>query len=302
MPRVHRPDRLTRRARSRGLIGRRLILAVCLVIGLAACTGTAQTPAWTFAPSSAAAGGQSPAAGEPTPAASDPGQGETFTPVPSTGAPPASSETPRPFAGRMSNQLMLKDGQLSMYMLLENTGLQPLTFLNTLYDDEPDQLWTPTVVFPWTSGQTALITRSGRFFPSPQIVGPGQSAVYLMGGQQVTGQGDLARPVANIKFCPTRGMDDEPGVPVAVDDIAWSASGDITTVSGVLRETAGSSRPSLPIVGVAFFDASDAFVGAVVANRVGDALKPGETRPFEISGPGVASDRIDHAEAYAFIP
>jgi hypothetical protein len=202
----------------------------------------------------------------------------------------------------MSNQLRLQDGHLSMYMLLENTGMQPLTFLNTLYDDEPDQLYTPTVAFPWTSGGSALITRAGRFFPSPAIVPPGQSAVYLMGGQDVDGQGDLARPVANIKFCPTRGMDDVPGVPVAVEDVAWASTDGITTVTGMLRETEGSSRPSLPIVGVAFFDATDVFVGAVVANRVGDALKPYESRPFEISGPGVAADRIDHAEAYAFVP
>ncbi|HEY4633408.1 MAG TPA: hypothetical protein VIH00_05770 [Candidatus Limnocylindrales bacterium] len=290
-----RPDLLPRRSGSQTRVARRLLLTGGLIIGLAACGGTTEGPGWTFAPGSAQPSGDA----QLTPA---PSQSGTFTPVPTTGAPPAGSETPRPFAGRMSNQLVLQDGQLSMYMLLENTGLAPLTFLNTLYDDEPDQLWTPTVAFPWTSGETALITRSGRFFPSPTIVGPGQSAVYLMGGQEVTGQGELARPVANIKFCPTRGMDDEPGVPVAVDDIAWSASGGITTVSGTMRETLGSSRPSLPIVGVAFFDAADAFVGAIVANRVGDALSPGEIRTFEISGPGVATDRIDHAQAYAFIP
>jgi hypothetical protein len=202
----------------------------------------------------------------------------------------------------MSNELQLEDGYLSMYMLLENIGTEPLTFLNTLYDDEPDQLWTPTVAYPWASGETALVTRAGRFFPSPAIVGPGQAAVYLMGGQEVNGQGNLARPVANIKFCPTRGMDDEPGVPVAVEDVRWASSAGTTTVTGTLRETKGSSRPSLPVVGVAFFDAQGAFLGAVVGNRVGDALKPGDVRPFEISGPGVAVDRIDHAEAYAFIP
>jgi hypothetical protein len=55
-------------------------------------------------------------------------------------------------------------------------------------------------------------------------------------------------------------------------------------------------------VGVAFFDAADVFVGAVVANRVGDALKPAEIRPFEIAGRGVDAARIARAEAYAFIP
>jgi hypothetical protein len=55
-------------------------------------------------------------------------------------------------------------------------------------------------------------------------------------------------------------------------------------------------------VGVAFFDGTGSFVGAVVSDRVGDRLNPGEARAFEISGPGVAVDRIESAEAYAFLP
>jgi hypothetical protein len=276
-------------------------MAAGLVVAFAAACGGPTGPAWTYAPGSSSPSGEAPASVAPS-EAPPPSAAASLAPVPVASPSAAASSAAQQFSGRMSHQLELDDGYLSMYMLLENTGLEPLTFLNTLYDDEPDQLYSPTVAFPWTSGDTALVTRAGRFFPSPAIVGPGQAGVYIMGGQEVNGQGELARPVANIKFCPTRGMDDVPAVPVAVDDVRFASTGGVTTVTGLLRETEGSSRPSLPVVGVAFFDAQNAFVGAVVANRVGDALGPGEIRPFEISGRGVAADRIDHAEAYAFIP
>ncbi len=202
----------------------------------------------------------------------------------------------------MTHEVRMIDGYLSMYLALENTGSEPLTFLNTLYDDEPDQLYSPTVVFPFTNGQTAAVTRAGRFFPSPAIVQPGDRAVYLMGGLPADGTGDLAAPVANIKFCPTRGMDDVPGVPVRVEDLAWSSRDGVMTVSGTLIETAGSQRPSLPTVGVAFFDEAEAFIGAVVQTRVGASLEPNSTRAFEIRGRGGAAGRVARAEAYAFIP
>jgi hypothetical protein len=250
-----------------------------LALTLGACAGGPSAVSWTFAPA-----------------------GPTDQPSADASAFATPSGTLPPFAGRMSHQVELLDGYVSMYMLLENTGDEPLTFINTLYDTEPTKLYNPTVVYPYADGTTALVTRDGRFFPSPAIVEPGQHAVYIMGGRQARGSGTLAEPVANIKFCPTRGMDDVPAVPVNVRDLAWTTVGGVTTVSGTMIETEGSQRASLPTVGVAFFDAAGAFVGAVVADRVGDPLQPHETRPFQIAGPGVAADRIASAEGYAFVP
>lgn len=261
---------------------------------LVACGGSASSGvAWTLGPtaaSPAATSSGAQAAGASAPAAS-----------PNTSA-AAGTDSPKPFSGRMTHQVRLVDGYLTMYMSLENTGTEPLTFLNTLYDDEPDQLYSPTVVFPFASGDTATVTRAGRFFPSPAIVQPGDRAVYIMGGQEANGSGQLAAPVANIKFCPTRGMDDIPGVPLEVDDLAWTAANGVVTVRGTLTETMGSRRPALPTVGVAFFDEADGFIGAVVDSRAGAPMAPNSNRPFEISGPGVAADHIARAEAYAFVP
>lgn len=200
----------------------------------------------------------------------------------------------------MTPQVLLVGGYVTMYMELDNTGSEPLTFLNTLYDIEPTRLYWPTVAFPWTSGGAAAVTRDGRFFPSPAIVQPGGRAVYVMGGVQANGTGLLAAPVANIKFCPTRGMDDVPSVPIEVHDVAWSTKAGLTTVQGTLVDTQGSHRPDPPVVGVAFFDKAGAFVGAVVDSRVGDRLQTGSSRSFSIEGRGVDASRIYRAEAYAY--
>lgn len=281
--------------RSRGLV---LVAALAsLALLLVACGGNASGGAsWTFGPTAVPAASAVPSASNRAPTGSAPAASS------STAAGASSGDTPKPFSGRMTHEVRLIDGYLTMYMSLENTGSEPLTFLNTLYDDEPDQLYSPTVVFPFTNGQTAAVTRAGRFFPSPAIVQPGDRAVYLMGGLQSDGTGELAAPVANIKFCPTRGMDDIPGIPVQVDDLSWSSSDGVTTVRGTLVETMGSQRPSLPTVGVAFFDEADAFIGAVVQTRTGERLEANSSRPFEIDGRGVEADRIVRAEAYAFIP
>lgn len=270
-------------------------LLASLAILVAGCGGAASGgAAWTLGPPAPTRVSAVPS----TPAA------PSFRPAPSPSSESAGSSaaTPKPFSGRMSHQVRLVDGYLTMYMALENTGTEPLTFLNTLYDTEPDQLYRPTVVFPFTDGQSAAVTRAGRFFPSPAIVQPGDRAVYLMGGIPSNGTGELAAPVANIKFCPTRGMDDIPGIPVQVDDLSWSSSDGVTTVRGMLIETMGSQRPSLPTVGVAFFDEADSFIGAIVETRTGERLQPNATRPFELEGRGVAADRINRLEAYAFIP
>lgn len=262
---------------------------------LVACGGSASSGrTWTFGPTATSTDAVVPSdasAGASGPVAS-----------PSSSAAAAGTDSPKPFSGRMTHQVRLIDGYVTMYMSLENTGTEPLTFLNTLYDDEPDQLYSPTVVFPFASGDTATVTRAGRFFPSPAIVQPGDRAVYIMGGQKANGSGQLAAPVANIKFCPTRGMDDIPGVPLEVDDLAWTEADGVLTVRGTLTETMGSRRPALPTVGVAFFDDADGFIGAVVDSRAGAPMAPNSYRPFEISGSGVAVDHIARAEAYAFVP
>ena len=106
--------------------------------------------------------------------------------------------------------------------------------------------------------------------------------------------------MANIKFCPTRGMNDVPSIPIEVKDVSWATKDGVTTVSGMLVDTEGSRRPDPPVVGVAFFDKAGNFVGAVVDSRNGDRMDPNSSRPFVMEGRGVDAGRIDHAEAYAF--
>ena len=268
-------------------------IAIAVTIALSGCAGaTGVEGEWTLGPTLAAA--STPIAPASTPAA-----------APATPTLPARTsgpdETPKTFSGRMSPQVVLRDGYVSMYMDLENTGSEPLTFLNTLYDLEPTKLYEPVVVFPWTTGENAVYTRQGRFFPSPAQVEPGDRAVYVMGGMQANGSGELAAPVANIKFCPTRGMSDVPSVPVRVEDVTWSSAGGVTTVTGVLVQPDGPQRVDPPSVGVAFFDAEGTFVGAVVEPRVGDRLEPGRAQPFSVEGRGVETERIVRLEAFAFV-
>ena len=300
-------ERVPRPARP-GPPGRRLITLAAVGFLLAGCSGTASAPTWTFGPTlpATSAAPSAPAAASASPAASSSAGAEVSpTPTaPASSAPtasPGASGTPKPFSGRMDPHVLLVNGYITTYMTLQNTGTEPLTFLNTLYDTEPTKLYAPTVAYTWQSGDAALTTRAGKFFPSPAIVQPGHSAVYLMGGQLARGSGVLAPPNANIKFCPTRGMDDIPSVPVQVKDLAWTTANGMTTVTGMLVETEGSERPDPPIVGVAFFDKAGTFVGAVVDGRVGDRLAPRSSVPFEIQGPGVDVGKIDHASAWAYV-
>ncbi len=203
----------------------------------------------------------------------------------------------------MVQQVYISDGRISMYFELQNVGEEPVTFLNTLYDYEPTQLYTPAVRLEWKKGGNAVYTRAGRFFPSPAVVQPGQSAVYIMGGQPVTGSGTPAGLVTHIKYCPTRGMNDVPGIPLTVADLHWAASGaDAVTVTGTLKETTGTQRNKPPTIGVAFFDGNDQLVGAVVAVASGAAIPADGRRAFSISGSGVDTAAIVQARAYAFIP
>ena len=209
----------------------------------------------------------------------------------------------KPFRGEASQQVYIRDGLVSMYFELRNVGEEPITWLNTLYDYEPQQLYTPVVQLEWQEGGRAIYTRNGRFFPSPAIIQPGEAAVYVMGGQPVQGSGTPGDLLTHIKYCPTRGMDDVPGIPVPVEDVAWHANADGTvTASGTLVESAGSLRARPPQIGVAFFDAQDRFIGAVVSPSDGAALEANQRRPFTISGGGVASQEIATARAWALIP
>lgn len=209
----------------------------------------------------------------------------------------------KPFRGEMTQHVFLNGGQVSMYFELRNIGEEPITFLNTLYDYEPQQLYTPVVRLEWEQGGDAVYTRAGRFFPSPAVIAPGDSAVYIMGGQRIAGSGTPGNLVTHIKYCPTRGMDDEEGIPVEVADVAWRDMGDGTVeVSGTLVEQAGSLRRHAPSIGVAFFDANGSFVGAVVNPADGDPLQAGERRAFSMRGAGVAFGEIAEARAYAVIP
>ena len=210
----------------------------------------------------------------------------------------------KPFRGVMVQHVHLAHGMVSMYFELRNVGEDPVTFLNTLYDYEPDQLYTPVIRLEWQEGGNAIYSRAGRFFPSPAIVQAGGSAAYLMGGQALSGAGTPADLVAHIKYCPTRGMDDIPSIPLLVEDLSWEVGdGGAVTVEGtVTEEAAAEVRNRPPMVGVAFFAADGTFVGSVVSASVGDPVAPGETRPFTISGGGVSTDRIASATAWAVLP
>ena len=207
----------------------------------------------------------------------------------------------KPFRGEMTQQVRIANGYASMYFELRNTGEEPVTFLNTLYDYEPRQLYEPVVRLEWQQGGNAVYTRNGRFFPSPAILQPGETGYYLMGGEPIAGSGTAGDLVSHIKYCPTRGMDDLPSLPLAVSDLAWEAGPDgSVTVSGTLT-AGGTSRDRPPTVGVAFFDASDHFVGAVVGASVGEAVEANTSRAFELAGNGVGGAAIVRAEAYAYV-
>ncbi|MEO8245682.1 MAG: hypothetical protein ABI622_01060 [Chloroflexota bacterium] len=209
----------------------------------------------------------------------------------------------KPFRGEASQQVYIRDGLVSMYFELRNVGEEPITWLNTLYDYEPQQLYTPVVQLEWQEGGRAVYTRAGRFFPSPAIIQPGDAAVYVMGGQPVQGAGTPGDLLTHIKYCPTRGMDDVPGIPVPVEEVTWQSNADGTvTARGTLVESAGSLRRRPPQVGVAFFDAQDRFIGAVVSPSDGQPLEPNQRRAFSISGAGVSGEAIATARAWALIP
>jgi hypothetical protein len=203
----------------------------------------------------------------------------------------------------MIQHVHMAHGLASMYFELRNIGEDPVTFINTLYDYEPQQLYTPVVRLEWAEGGNAVYTRAGRFFPSPSIVPAGTTAAYLVGGQPISGSGTPADLIAHIKYCPTRGMDDVPGIPLGVEDLAWvvGEAGEVT-VSGLLVEEQMSERNHPPIVGVAFFAANGEFIGSVVEPSAGEPLDPGERRAFELTGGGISTDRIDRATAWAVIP
>ena len=209
----------------------------------------------------------------------------------------------QPFRGEMIQHVHMAHGLVSMYFELRNVGEDPVTFLNTLYDYEPQQLYEPVVRLEWTEGGNAVYTRAGRFFPTPAILPAGATAAYLMGAQPISGSGTAGDLVAHIKYCPTRGMDDVPGIPLGVTDLSWviNADGEVT-VRGTLVEEQQAERNHAPMVGIAFFAADETFIGSVVSAGLGDPLGPGERRAFTLSGGGISTDRIDHATAWAVIP
>ncbi len=202
----------------------------------------------------------------------------------------------KPFRGEMTQEVQIYQGWVTMRFELRNTGEEPVTFLNTLYDYEPFQLYEPLVRLEWTDGTAASSGRGGRFFPTPAILEPGEEAVYLMGAAPVleAGSGDLGDLVTHIKYCPTRGMDDQPGLALEVSDLEWRTEGGVTTVRGMLRQTQEGRRFGRPTVGVEFIGSDGEFLGAIVDDGVGEPMAAGESRPFEITGPGVrAEDAVE---------
>ena len=207
----------------------------------------------------------------------------------------------KPFRGESTQQVQVVDGYATMLFTLRNVGEEPVTFLNILYDYEPKQLYEPMVRMEWKDGETAFGTRQGRFFPSPAILQPGEEGVYLMGGMKVDGTGQIGSLDTHIKYCPTRGMDDVPSVPLEVSELSWDTKDGVTTVRGTIREPNGVKRFRPPTVGVAFFDAQGDFAGAVVDSSATEPLNDGKPRSFEISGRGVRADAIATATGYAWM-
>lgn len=209
----------------------------------------------------------------------------------------------KPFRGVVTHEVQIYEGWVSMRFLLHNTGEEPITFLNTLYDYEPLQLYEPLVRLEWTDGTAASNSRRGRFFPTPAILQPGEEAVYLMGAQPVmnAGSGQIGDLVTHIKYCPTRGMDDRPGLPLEVSELEWETRDGVTTVRGTLRETRQERRFGSPTVGVQFVGTDGEFLGAIVDDGVGEPLEPGAERPFEVSGPGIRADQVGSLSASAWM-
>jgi len=250
------------------------------------------------------AGAQSPSGGTPaptpnaTPTADLP---SLLTAIYEVGPPPGPV---KPFRGLMTQEVQVYRGWVTMRILMHNTGEEPITFLNTLYDYEPLQLYEPLIRLEWTDGTAASSGRRGRFFPTPAILQPGEEAVYLMGAAPVleSGTGELGDLVTHIKYCPTRGMEDQPGLPLEVTDLEWETGADgITTVRGTIHETQDVRRFGSPTVGVEFTDAGGEFLGAIVDDAVGGRMEPGESRDFEIAGPGVRSDGVVTLSASAWV-
>jgi hypothetical protein len=202
----------------------------------------------------------------------------------------------------MEQEVLLYGGFASMRFVLRNTGEEPVTFLNTLYDYEPLQLYEPLVRLEWTDGSPAVTSRAGRFFPSPALLQPGKKAVYLMGGVAISGSGQIGDLISHIKYCPTRGMSDTPALPLEVSDLTWSTDADgVTSVRGTLREVQGVRRASPPAIGIEFLDGNGNFVGAIVEDGVEGRMDANEARAFEISGRGVRSEAIASAIGYAWV-
>ncbi len=252
---------------------------------------------------SGAPGSSGPGAGSPAP---------TPLATPTAGTPALLAATfeigPRPgpvkpFRGEMTQEVQVYEGWVTMRFQLRNTGEEPVTFLNTLYDYEPFQLYEPLVRLEWTDGTAATSGRGGRFFPTPAILQPGEEAVYLMGAAPIleAGSGELGDLVTHIKYCPTRGMDDQPGLPLVVTDLEWDTENGVTTVRGRLHETQDTRRFGRPTVGVEFIGPDGEFLGAIVDDGVGEPMQAGESRLFEISGPGVRTDEVAELRGSAWV-
>lgn len=209
----------------------------------------------------------------------------------------------KPFRGEMTQDVQIYQGWVTMRFELRNTGEEPVTFLNTLYDYEPFQLYEPLVRLEWTDGTAASHGRGGRFFPTPAILQPGEGGVYLMGATPVleAGSGELGDLVSHIKYCPTRGMDDVPGLPLEVTDLEWETIDGVTTVRGMLHETQDTRRFGRPTVGVEFVGPNGEFLGAIVDDGVGEPMQAGESRRFEISGPGVRTEQVAELRGSAWV-
>jgi hypothetical protein len=104
----------------------------------------------------------------------------------------------------MSPHALLHDGYVSLYMDLQNTGSEPLTFINTLYDTEPTKLYDPDGRLPVDRWVGRARDASGTVLPEPCDRGAGSARGVHAGRHGGERYGTARFTVANIKFCPTR--------------------------------------------------------------------------------------------------
>ncbi|HET8586331.1 MAG TPA: hypothetical protein VFM74_00500, partial [Candidatus Limnocylindria bacterium] len=117
---------------------RPLVLVIAVALSACATPSTAQPPS-TPPASSSPSGSAAPAS--PIVLPSQTGRAGAVLTA-SYEVPPAPGPV-KPWRGEMTQHVQVADGYATMLFTLKNTGEEPVTFLNLLYDYEPRNLYDP---------------------------------------------------------------------------------------------------------------------------------------------------------------